>query len=357
VTTTSVAKGYEQISAEQLVDVRALTVEFDVAARSVRRDRKRLRAVDDVSFVVKRGETLGIVGESGSGKTTLGRTILGMHRPVAGTVLFDGQDVTQLSRASLKMFRRRSQMIFQDPYGSLDPRMRVGDIIAEPLVAQGVGSAPDRRRRVAQLLDLVGLPAGAAARYPHAFSGGQRQRIGIARALAVGPELIVADEPVSALDVSIQAQIVNLLSDLRQELDLTMIFIAHDLAVVRQVAHRVAVMYLGRIVELGDTENVLRSPRHPYTKSLLASVPDPDPVVAARPRRPIIQGEVPSPIDLPSGCRFHTRCPIAMPVCKAVDPRLITDVAGSVACHAIFPPDPAVTESTTPVLDRGGVIP
>jgi oligopeptide transport system ATP-binding protein len=322
-----------------LLEIRDLSVDFHVTAGSFRPGGRVLRAVDGVNLTVQRGETLGLVGESGCGKTTLGRTILGLYRPAHGSVVFDGVDVGKLSGSELKAFRRRVQMIFQDPYASLNPRVKVSETIAEPLRAQGVGTPAERRARVAELLGLVGLPAASGSRYPHAFSGGQRQRIGIARALAIRPDLVIADEPVSALDVSIQAQIVNLLLDLREQLGLTLVFIAHDLAVVRQIATRIAVMYLGKIVEVGPTDQVFAAPRHPYTRALLAAVPLPDPDLERRRPHLILQGEVPSPLDPPSGCRFHTRCPIAMPVCASIEPALIGSGSSVVACHAVNPSD------------------
>jgi oligopeptide transport system ATP-binding protein len=323
----------------QLVEVDDLSVEFKVSARDWRATTRRLRAVDGVTFAIERGETLALVGESGCGKTTLGRTLIRLYEPAGGRVLFDGVDVGSLSGATLREFRRRAQMIFQDPYASLDPRMKVEEIVGEPLRAHGVRSRTERRARVRELLELVGLPEVAAGRFPHAFSGGQRQRIGIARALVLRPELVIADEPVSALDVSVQAQVVNLLKDLQDELGLTMLFVAHDLAVVRHSAQRVAVMYLGKIVELGEASVVFASPRHPYTQSLLSAVPVPDPVAERERERIVLSGDVPSPIDPPSGCRFHTRCPYAMPECRTTEPVLLPDAQGtSVACHLIHPP-------------------
>ncbi len=322
-----------------LLEIDALTVEFRVSARHWRATSRRLRAVDRVSFHIQPGETLALVGESGCGKTTIGRTLLRLYEPTAGRVVFDGDDLASLSGDGLRRFRRRAQMIFQDPYASLNPRMKVEDVIAEPLRAHRVGSRAERQARVRELLALVGLPDAAAGRFPHAFSGGQRQRIGIARALALKPELVVADEPVSALDVSIQAQIVNLLKDLQDELGLTLLFIAHDLAVVRQIATRVAVMYLGQIVELGPCDTILADPRHPYTQSLLSAVPVPDPVLERLRERIVLTGDVPSTIDLPPGCRFHTRCPFAMESCRTIEPKLqATEDGRVVACHLAHPP-------------------
>ena len=270
-----------------------------------------VRAVDGVDLEIRRGETLGLVGESGCGKSTLARLITALLPVTAGRVVFDGQDITRLRGARLRRVRRKMQMIFQDPFASLDPRMTVGDILQEPLDNFGIGSGRDRRRRVQELLRLVGLNPNFTNRYPHEFSGGQRQRIGIARALAVNPSFIVCDEAVSALDVSIQAQIINLLQDLQKEFKLTYLFIAHDLAVVRHLSDRIAVMYLGKVVETADRADIYDRPQHPYTKALLSSIPVPDPIVE-RERAPIsLKGEIPSPVNPPSGCRFHTRCPIA----------------------------------------------
>ena len=282
-----------------------------------------VRAVEDVSFTVAPGEVLGLVGESGSGKSTIGNLVLRLDEPTAGTIRFDGQDITRASNRALEKFRRRVQPIFQDPFGSLDPRMTVEQIIAEPLVVHRLARGQTARRtRVAELLEMVGLNAGQLSRYPHQFSGGQRQRIGIARALAMTPEMIVADEAVSALDVSIQAQIVNLLRDLQRRLGLAMIFIAHDLAVVEYVSDRVAVLYLGRVMEVAPARQIVRTPKHPYTKALLSAVLEPDP--DHKRTREVLQGELPSPIDPPSGCVFRTRCRYAIPDCAAAVPPLRT---------------------------------
>jgi oligopeptide transport system ATP-binding protein len=298
-----------------------------------------VRAVDDVSFELQRGETLGLVGESGCGKSTTGRTVLRLYKPTAGSIVFDGTDVTRLEGESLRRMRRRMQMIFQDPYASLNPRMTVGNIVGEPLTVHRIGSPAERRERVAELLEVVGLNPNFLNRYPHEFSGGQRQRIGVARALAVNPDLIVADEPISALDVSIQAQIINLLVRLQGHFELTYLFIAHDLSVVRHVSDRIAVMYLGRIVELSPSRELYERPLHPYSVALLSAVPIPDPRVEARRRRIILKGDVPSPVDPPSGCRFHTRCwlreRLGNPAqCVEVDPPLRTLATGhQAACH------------------------
>jgi len=296
-----------------------------------------VHAVDGVDLEIRRGETLGLVGESGCGKSTLARLVTGLLPATAGSILLDGQDITRLRGGALRRVRRKMQMIFQDPYASLDPRMTVGDILQEPLDNYAVGTFKERRRRVQELLRLVGLNPNFTNRYPHEFSGGQRQRIGIARALAVNPSFIVCDEPVSALDVSIQAQIINLLQDLQHEFQLTYLFIAHDLAVVRHLSDRIAVMYLGKVVETADRKDIYDRPQHPYTKALLSSIPVPDPI-AEMSRAPItLKGEIPSPVNPPSGCRFHPRCPIArVPgVCSEVEPPLEAHGARDqvAACH------------------------
>ena len=306
-----------------LLDVRNLVKHFSVGGGMFGGRAGTVRAVDGVSFTLRRGETLGLVGESGCGKTTTGRCILQLERPTSGQVIFEGQDLAALSDADIRPFRRRMQVIFQDPYASLNPRMTVGQILAEPLAVHGL--VPDRdgrRTRVRELLTRVGLLPQHADRYPHQMSGGQRQRVGIARALAVEPSLIVCDEPVSALDVSIQAQIINLLEDLQAELELTYLFIAHDLAVVRHISDRVAVMYLGKIAEMTDRQHLYENPRHPYTKALLAAVPIPDPVLEAQRAHAVLLGEVPSPLNPPSGCVFHPRCPIAIDRCRVEVPAL-----------------------------------
>lgn len=280
-----------------------------------------VRAVDGVSFTIARGETLGLVGESGCGKSTTGRAILRLAPATSGRVTFDGQNVLGLAPGDLRALRRRVQMVFQDPFASLSPRLTVGQIVAEPLEIHGLGGGrAGREARVVELLQSVGLPALAARRFPHEFSGGQRQRVGIARALALDPDLILLDEPVSALDISVRAQVVNLLQDLQDERGIAYLFVGHDLGLVRHAAHRVAVMYLGRIVEIADADALYTNPRHPYTRSLLASVPLPNP--ARRRERAPLEGDPPSPVDIPSGCRFRTRCPFAQPVCAEKDPLL-----------------------------------
>jgi len=303
-----------------LLEARNVTKHFPAKKNLFGRPLSYVRAVSDVSFTLKKGETLGIVGESGCGKSTLGRVMLRLIDSTSGEIDFRGQDITQLKGESLRSLRRDMQLVFQDPFASLNPRMTVGEILAEPLLLHGTVPPNKRKERVAELLSLVGLRPEAHLRYPHEFSGGQRQRVGIARALAANPELIVADEAVSALDVSVQAQVLNLLKDLQAKLGLTVVFIAHDLAVVRHIATRVAVMYLGRIVELSPTEELFANPRHPYTRALLSAIPVPNPDAARQ--RVILTGDVPSPINPPPGCAFHTRCPSMVEACKAVVPPL-----------------------------------
>ena len=310
---------------EPLVKVEKLTVHFDVG-RSGFWGQKRLmiHAVDDVSFEIFPGETLGLVGESGSGKSTTGRAILRRIRPVSGKIYFQGRDITLMDEEGLRPLRRHMQLVFQDPYASLNPRMRIVDIVAEPLIVHGVvRSTREVVDKVAELLKRVGLPPDAGGRYPHAFSGGQRQRIGIARALALSPEFIVADEPVSALDVSIRAQVVNLMQDLQTEFGLTYFFIAHDLAVVRHISHRIAIMYAGKIVEIAGRDSIYQSAIHPYTEALLSAVPVPDPKIQKARRRISYSGEVPNPLSPPPGCRFQSRCPYESERCRKEDPPLL----------------------------------
>jgi oligopeptide/dipeptide ABC transporter ATP-binding protein len=317
--------------------VRGLKKHFPVLRGVLRRQVGAIRAVDGVSLDIRQGETLGLVGESGSGKSTTGRSILHLERPTEGSVVFDGAELGTLEPEELRRARRQMQMIFQDPYASLNPRTTVGRTVREPLDVHEIGPVEDRGQMVEALLERVGLDPKLGDRYPHEFSGGQRQRIGIARALATHPRFIVADEPISALDVSIQAQIVNLLADLKEDLGLTYLFIAHDLSMVRHISDRVAVMYLGRIVEIADTDGVFSNPLHPYTKALLSSIPIPDPVREWARERWTLEGDVPSPADPPGGCHFHTRCPFASQRCQDEDPALRpTSATGSphrVACH------------------------
>jgi oligopeptide/dipeptide ABC transporter ATP-binding protein len=320
---------------ENLVEIRDLVKQFPVKAGLLQRQVATVNAVAGVDLDIRKGETIGLVGESGCGKTTLGRILVRLLEPTSGTIRFAGEDMTHLQGKALKPFRRRAQIIFQDPYGSLDPRTQVGDAIAEGLRLHGVDDRDERRQRVTEMLELVGLESRHAGRYPHEFSGGQRQRIGIARALILKPDLVVADEPVSALDVSVQAQVLNLLKELQSELDLTLLFVAHNLAVVEHISDRVAVMYLGKIVELTDRDTLYRNPLHPYTEALLSAIPIPDP---DRPRnRQILQGEIPSPLNPPLGCHFHPRCPIArIGLCDVEEPKLRPrneEVDHMASCH------------------------
>lgn len=301
-----------------LLDVHNLVKHFPIKGGFLRREVARVRAVDDVSFAVHRGETLGLVGESGCGKSTTGRTILRLLEPTSGQVWFDGKEVFKLPSRDLKQLRRDMQIIFQDPFSSLDPRITVGESVAEGLVIHGIGQARERAERVGQVLSKVGLHPSHMQRFPHEFSGGQRQRIGIARALVLEPRLIVCDEPVSALDVSVQSQVLNLLRNLQQEFGLTYIFIAHNLSVVEHISNRIAVMYLGKMIELATRDDLFRQPMHPYTRALISAIPLPDPTIKRE--RIILKGDVPSPINPPSGCRFHPRCWMARDICKEQEP-------------------------------------
>jgi oligopeptide transport system ATP-binding protein len=320
-----------------LVEIKNLRMFFPVLAGVMRRKVADVRAVDDISFYIKKGETLGLVGESGCGKTTTGRCILQLYQISGGEVYFEGQDLTKLKGESLRRMRRNMQLIFQDPYASLDPRMTCGDIIGEPLLVHNLVKGKAYREQVAELLNMVELEPRMSVRYPHEFSGGQRQRIGIARALAVRPKFIVCDEPVSALDVSIQAQIITLLMRLKEELNLTYLFIAHDLSVVRHISDRVAVMYLGKIMEITHSDELYGNPLHPYTQALLSAVPIPNPTVDRQRKRILLTGDVPSPVFPPRGCHFHPRCSLAEDACKEKEPELRQ--IGSehwVACHRAF---------------------
>jgi oligopeptide/dipeptide ABC transporter ATP-binding protein len=321
-----------------LLEVSNLQVYFPIKGGLVGRPIGAVHAVDGVTLDVRRGETLGLVGESGCGKSTLGRAILQLIRPTAGRVVMDGHDLGALSEAQIRPLRARMQMIFQDPYSSLNGRMTVGDIIQEPLLNFNRGTNKERRERAEHLLRVVGLQPYHINRFPHQFSGGQRQRVGIARALALHPDFIVADEPVSALDVSVQAQILNLLEKLQAEFGLTYLFIAHNLSVVRHISDRVAVMYLGQIAEVAEANELYANPLHPYTRALMSAIPVPNPIVERERRRIVLQGDVPSPVNPPSGCRFHTRCPLAMPVCRERAPVLAGMDRHKVACFAVATP-------------------
>jgi oligopeptide/dipeptide ABC transporter ATP-binding protein len=309
------------VGSKTLVDVRDLKMHFPLTRGVIfQKVVGYVRAVDGVSFSIERGQTLGLVGESGSGKTTIGRTIVRLYKPTTGQILFGDTDLAKLGGEELRQIRRRVQMVFQDPYASLNPRYTIGSLIAEPMNIYHIGSSNEIREKTAELLSVVGLRAEYIDRYPHEFSGGQRQRIAVARALAINPEFIVLDEPVSALDVSVRAQVLNLLQRLQKQFELTYLFVSHDLSVVRHVADRIAVMYLGKIVELSDRDELYAAPKHPYTQALLSAVPIPDPKVEKRRQRIILSGDLPSPINIPSGCRFHTRCPMAQQICREVEP-------------------------------------
>ncbi|SMC20841.1 oligopeptide transport system ATP-binding protein [Clostridium acidisoli DSM 12555] len=319
---------------DTLIEVKNLSKFFNINKGIFSKNTSYVKAVDDVSFSIKKGETLGLVGESGCGKTTTGRTLLKLYEPTAGEIIYDGKDIAKLSPKDMLPYRRKMQMIFQDPYASLNSRMTVGDIIAEPIEIHKLMNKNEKLERVQYLLNRVGLNPDHASRYPHEFSGGQRQRIGIARALAVQPQFIVCDEPISALDVSIQAQVVNMLEDLQDDLGLTYLFIAHDLSMVKHISNKIGVMYLGKLVEIAESNELYKNPLHPYTKALLSAIPVPDPDMAAENKRIMLEGEIPSPIDPPPGCRFRNRCRYAKPICSEVQPEL-KDMGGEhkVACH------------------------
>lgn len=324
------------MGSENILSVRNLKKYFPISRGLFNKNTSFVKAVDDVSFDIKRGETMGLVGESGCGKTTCGRTILKLYEPTGGSIIFNGDNIEGLSEKEMLPYRRKMQIIFQDPYASLDPRMTVGDIIGESIDIHNIMRGSQRKERIQYLLDVVGLNADHINRYPHEFSGGQRQRIGIARALAVEPDFIVCDEPISALDVSIQAQVVNMLEDLQDNLGLTYLFIAHDLSMVKHISDRVGVMYLGKIVEIASSSELYTNPIHPYTKALLSAIPIPDPDEAHERRRIVLEGDVPSPIDPPPGCRFRGRCRYAKDICSDVTPEL-RDMGGGhmAACHLI----------------------
>ncbi len=310
-----------QVASTTLLDVRNLKMYFPLTRGLVfQRTVGYVRAVDDISFSIERGKTLGLVGESGSGKTTIARTLVRLYKPTAGQLLFEGQDLANIEGEALREIRQRIQMVFQDPYASLNPRFTIGSLISEPMHIYNQGSKQLIHERTVELLRVVGLRPEYIDRYPHEFSGGQRQRIAVARALAINPEFVIADEPVSALDVSVRAQVLNLLQRLQKEFELTYLFVSHDLSVVRHVADRIAVMYLGKIVELADRDELYAAPKHPYTKALLSAVPIPDPGIEKKRQRIILSGDLPSPVNIPRGCRFHTRCPMAQSICREVEP-------------------------------------
>ncbi len=317
-----------------LIEVKNLKKYFTKTSGILGNKKKHIKAVDDISFSIKRGETLGLVGESGCGKSTTGRTLIRLYDVTDGEIIYDGTDISKLNQSELRPFRKKIQMIFQDPYASLNTRMTVGDIIGEPIDIHNIAEGEERQQIIWDLLERVGLNKEHANRYPHEFSGGQRQRIGIARALAVNPDFIICDEPISALDVSIQAQVVNMLEDLQKELGLTYLFIAHDLSMVKYISDRIGVMYLGKMVEIADSEDLYNDPKHPYSQALLSSIPIPDPDVMKQSKRIILEGEVPSPINPPSGCRFRTRCRYTTERCAIEEP-MLTDIGNGrmVACH------------------------
>jgi oligopeptide/dipeptide ABC transporter ATP-binding protein len=330
---SEITEGVIFLDAQLLIEAKGLKKYFSTEGTGlIKKNKGIVHAVDGIDLIVRKGETVGLVGESGCGKSTLGRLVLRLIEPTAGELFFEGQNLYKISGENLRQMRKKMQIIFQDPYASLNPRMPVADIIGEPLITHGVASGKEKEQRVMELMKTVGLRPYHMKRYPHQFSGGQRQRIGIARALALNPELVVCDEPVSALDVSIQSQVLNLLKDLQQKFNLTYIFISHDLRVVKYISDRVYVMFLGKIVESGETREIYNNPLHPYTRFLLSAVPEANPHIRDR-ERVILEGDVPSPINPPSGCRFHTRCPMAKAVCSELEPPLVDKDGHSVACH------------------------
>ncbi|MGL4935849.1 MAG: ABC transporter ATP-binding protein [Cetobacterium sp.] len=320
--------------AENLLEIKGLRKHFNIKNSIFEKKRKILKAVDGISLEIRKGETLGLVGESGCGKTSLGRTIVKLYEPTSGDIIYDGKNLTNLNFQEMKSFRRKIQMIFQDPYASLNPRQTIGDIIKEPMEIHNLYDKNERDKKVLEILELVGLSNTHMSRYPHEFSGGQRQRVGIARALACNPEFIVCDEPISALDVSIQAQIINTLEELQEKLGLTYLFIAHDLSMVKHISDRVGIMYLGKLVELAESDTVYETPLHPYTEALLSAIPIPDPDISLKKERIILEGDIPTPINPSGGCRFKSRCPKAFEKCQIVEPEL-REVKENhkVACH------------------------
>ncbi|WML50542.1 ATP-binding cassette domain-containing protein [Neobacillus sp. PS3-34] len=319
---------------QKLIEVKNLKKYFPLKTSLFKKDNRVVKAVDDVSFHIYKGETFGLVGESGCGKSTLGRTLNRLYDPTAGEIIFNGKDIAKMNTRELQPYREKMQMIFQDPYSSLNPYMNIGEIIDEPMEIHTKLSKSDRKKRIIEILEKVGLKEEDLDKFPHEFSGGQRQRIGIARALSINPEFILCDEAISALDVSIQAQVINMLEDLQSEMNLTYLFIAHDLSMVRHISDRIGVMYLGKIVEISKSEDLYTKPLHPYTQALLSAIPIPDPIKAQSSKREIIKGELPSPIELETGCRFRTRCPLAKPICAEVDPELkAVDGEHMAACH------------------------
>lgn len=323
-----------QDTRENLIEVSGLKQYFTKTTGLFGKKVQYIKAVDNVSFHIKKGETLGLVGESGCGKSTTGRTLIKLYEPTDGKIIFDGEDITNYSQKQMLPFRKRMQMVFQDPYASLDSRMTINEIIGEAMVTHGIATGSEKNDRIMDLLDKVGLMKNHANRYPHEFSGGQRQRVGIARALAVNPEFIICDEPISALDVSIQAQVINMLEDLQQDMGLTYLFIAHDLSMVKHISNCIGVMYLGNLVEIGTSDEINEHPAHPYTQALLSAVPLPDPKMARERKRIVLQGDVPSPLNPPSGCPFRTRCTKCMKICSEIKPELKEIAPGhQVACH------------------------